>query len=195
MTKWLHELSPLTEISKESNKKSLRIPKRLPDAINQRIVKMSIRRVWRYHKSKDRQDGFEDTKEVIRCHKSNDRHDVYKTGLRIGTSFSTTDIHLYTVKIATHHFPFGPKVKVKGDNNHVKSFTLTIMTWLTITEYLCHKRPWIGSICHNLNPVLSYITYHQACNTMGATSGAVTAYPSGTPELTPVIVGVHVAQS
>ena len=40
--------------------------------------------------------------------------------------------------------------------------------------------------------------YHRVCNyinTTGATSGAGTAYPSGTPEFTPVLCGVRVARS
>jgi len=58
---------------------------------------------------------------------------------RVGTSFSTTDIRLYTVKIATLPFPFRPKVKVRGDNYQFECLTVTTMTCLTITEYLCHK--------------------------------------------------------
>ena len=48
-------------------------------------------------------------------------------------------------------------------------------------------------------PVLSsFMTYHWLCiynNTMGATSGAGTAYPSGAPEFTLWFSGVHVTQS
>ena len=63
------------------------------------------------------------------------------------------------------------------------------MTWLTIMEYLCHKLPWICSICRKHFPVLSsFTTYYLVCNqvnTTGATSGAETAYLSGVPEFTP----------
>jgi hypothetical protein len=56
------------------------------------------------------------------------------------------------------------------------------MTCLTVKEYLCDKWPWICSVCHNNNLVLSsYMTYHRICNNSnmtGATSGAGTAYPS-----------------
>ena len=37
------------------------------------------------------------------------------------------------------------------------------MTWLPITEYLCHKYPRICSICRNHNTVLSlFMRYHQS---------------------------------
>jgi hypothetical protein len=36
------------------------------------------------------------------------------------------------------------------------------MTWLNVTEYLCHKCPLICSVCRNHNPVRVY--------TMGATA-------------------------
>ena len=56
------------------------------------------------------------------------------------------------------------------------------MTFLTITEYLCHKLPRIWSVCRNHNPVLFlFITYHWICSKSkmtGATSGAATAHPS-----------------
>jgi len=63
------------------------------------------------------------------------------------------------------------------------------MTWLTVMECLCQKLPWICSNCRKHLLVLSlFVTYHQVCNeinTMGATSGAETTYPSGAPEFTP----------
>ena len=63
------------------------------------------------------------------------------------------------------------------------------MTSLTVTEYPCHKRPRICSVCRNHNPVLSsIITYHLVCNknkTTGVTTGKGTVYPSGAPEFTP----------
>ena len=47
---------------------------------------------------------------------------------------------------------------------------------LTVTEYLCHKRPRTCSICRNHNLALSsFMTYHRVCsksNMTGATSGA-----------------------
>ena len=56
------------------------------------------------------------------------------------------------------------------------------MTWLTDSEYLCHKWPRIWS---------TFMTYHWVCswsNTTGATSGAGTAYPSGAPSSPPVFL-------
>ena len=73
------------------------------------------------------------------------------------------------------------------------------MTWLTVMEYLCHKWPRIYSTCRKHFPFLSsFMTYHRVCNkinTTGATSGAVTAYPSGAPEFTPSFSGVRVTRS
>ena len=63
----------------------------------------------------------------------------------------------------------------------MKSFEVAPMTLLTDTEYMCCKY-------HEYVPVLSSLmTYYQVCNknnTMGATSAAGTANPSGfTPDL------------
>ena len=45
------------------------------------------------------------------------------------------------------------------------SFKVSTMTWLTVTEYLCHTWIRISSVCRNYNPVLpSVITYHRLCN-------------------------------
>jgi len=56
------------------------------------------------------------------------------------------------------------------------------MTWLTVTEYLCHKCPRTCFVCRNHNLILSSsITYHRVCNksnTTGATLGAGTVYSS-----------------
>ena len=74
-------------------------------------------------------------------------------------------------------------------SHHCECFSVAIMTSLTVTEYPCHKRPRICSVCRNHNPVLSsIITYHLVCNknnTTGATTGKGTVYPSGAPEFTP----------
>ena len=61
-----------------------------------------------------------------------------------------------------------------------KSFTVTIMTWLIATKYLCHK--WPGIMFHLYhNPVLlSYQIFYKS-NMSSATNGARTAYPSGAP--------------
>jgi len=41
----------------------------------------------------------------------------------------------------------------------------TLVTWLTVREYLCHKWPRICSTCHKHFPVLSsFMTYHRVCN-------------------------------
>jgi len=57
----------------------------------------------------------------------------------------------------------------------------------------------LRSICRNHNPVLSsFMAYHRVynkSNTMGPTSGAGTAYPSGSLGITPGFYGVRVAQS
>ena len=66
-------------------------------------------------------------------------------------------------------------------------WSIVKMTWLT--EYLCHKWPWLCSTCRKHFLVLSScMTYHQICNyinTTGVTSEPGTAYPSGAPEFTP----------
>jgi hypothetical protein len=71
-----------------------------------------------------------------------------------------------------------------------------IMTWLTVTEYLCHKWPRICSVCRNHNPVLSsFMTYQQVCNkskTTRATCDAGTTHSSRTSQ---VFSGVCVARS
>jgi hypothetical protein len=39
------------------------------------------------------------------------------------------------------------------------------MTWLTVMEYMCHKRPRICSTCRKHFPVLSsFTTYYRVCN-------------------------------
>ena len=44
-------------------------------------------------------------------------------------------------------------------SHHFESFTVATMTWLTITEYMCHK--W-HRICRNHSQVLSlFMTYHR----------------------------------
>jgi len=63
------------------------------------------------------------------------------------------------------------------------------MTWLTVTEYLCHKRPRIYSVFSNHNPALSsFVAYHRDCNKSNSTvfiCGTGTANSSGTPEIIP----------
>ena len=64
------------------------------------------------------------------------------------------------------------------------------MTWLTVTEYICHRWPWLWSNCRKNFMALSlYMTYHRICNwsnTSGVvTSGEETIYPSGAHEFTP----------
>ena len=66
------------------------------------------------------------------------------------------------------------------------------MTWLTVTEYLCH-------ICRKHFSVLSsFMTYHRVCNyinTTGATSGARTDHPSGHLSSPPLFSGICVTRS
>ena len=61
------------------------------------------------------------------------------------------------------------------------------MSWLTVTEYPCHKWLRICSICRKYFPVLnSFMIYHRNwSNTTGAICGAGTAYTYGVPELSP----------
>ena len=48
-----------------------------------------------------------------------------------------------------------PKVPiVQAGSYPFESFTDATMTWLTVTEYLCHKWPWICSICRKQFPLL-----------------------------------------
>jgi len=39
-------------------------------------------------------------------------------------------------------------------NHHFEDFTIAIMTWITVTEYLCHRWSRIWSLCryHNSTP-------------------------------------------
>jgi hypothetical protein len=84
-------------------------------------------------------------------------------------------------------------------SHHIESFTVAIMTWVTVTEYLCHKWPRVCSVCRNHKSVLSsFMTYHCGCNksdTTGVTYVIGTDYPSGAPWFTPVFNGVSVIQS
>jgi hypothetical protein len=62
------------------------------------------------------------------------------------------------------------------------------MTWLTVTEYLCHKWPSISFTCRKHSPS-SFLIHHKVFNyssTTGATSRERTPYPSGVTEFTPV---------
>ena len=79
-------------------------------------------------------------------------------------------------------------VKLKSPLS-LKSFTVASTTWLTTTEYLCHKWPRTCSVCRNCNMILSsFITYYRVCNksnTTVATYGTGNAYPLGKTEFTP----------
>ena len=79
-------------------------------------------------------------------------------------------------------------------SHHFDSFVVAMLTWLTVTEYLCQKWPQICSICRNYDSVLSLImTYHRVCNTTNTTGvkcGRETANPSGILEFTPCSVGI-----
>jgi len=67
------------------------------------------------------------------------------------------------------------------------------------TVNVVYNWPRICYVCRSHNPVLSsFMNYHRVCNksnTTGATSGAGTAYPFGTPEFIPGFNGVRVSQS
>ena len=49
-----------------------------------------------------------------------------------------------------------------------------LLICLNVTEQLCHKSPWLCSVCRNQNLIRSpFITFHQVCkksNTLGAIS-------------------------
>ena len=66
-------------------------------------------------------------------------------------------------------------------------------------EYMCHRWPRICSTCRKHFLVFSsFMAYHLVCsytNTTDNTSGAGTAYPSGTPEFNPGLSGVRVTRS
>lgn len=51
---------------------------------------------------------------------------------------------------------------------------------ITVSELLCHRRPWICSICHRQKPILfSFMTYHRIFSMKDKTcaaSGEETAY-------------------
>ena len=74
-------------------------------------------------------------------------------------------------------------------SHHFGSIAVTVMTWRIAMEYLWRKWPRICPTCREHFPILSsFMTYHRICNyinTMGAASGAGTAYPSGAPVFTP----------
>ena len=65
-------------------------------------------------------------------------------------------------------------------SHHFENFTVAIMNWFTITEYMCHKKLRIRSVCRNYNPTLSsFMTYHRLINksnTTDDTCWAGTAY-------------------
>ena len=88
---------------------------------------------------------------------------------------------------------------VRLKSSHSWCFTVAIMTWLTVTEYLCHKWPRICSTCRkHFFALSSFMTYRRVCdwwNTTGAISGARTAYPSGEPEFISGIRLGHFARS
>jgi hypothetical protein len=64
----------------------------------------------------------------------------------------------------------------------------TVLTSLTVTEYLCHRWPRIYSVCRSNNPVISLLMKCHLrlnnINTTGNTSGAEATYYSGSNEFT-----------
>ena len=95
-------------------------------------------------------------------------------------------------------FPW-QRIATNKNGNGIRSLR-NRKTWLTITEYLCHKSPriyiyiYIYSVCRNHNQGLSsFMTYHWICNESNTTSvisAAGTAYISLS-----VSSGVRVARS
>ena len=55
-------------------------------------------------------------------------------------------------------------------SHHFESVPNTTMTWLTVTEYMCHKRPNICSFCRNHNPdCSSFMIYYRVCSKSNTT--------------------------
>ena len=63
--------------------------------------------------------------------------------------------------------PYGSSHDFIDRSHHFKSFTITTMTWLTVTEYQCYKWPQICSVCLIHTPVLS--SFIQLCNKLRVT--------------------------
>jgi hypothetical protein len=63
------------------------------------------------------------------------------------------------------------------------------MTWVSVTQYFYHKCTCICSVCRHQSPIISsFIAYRRDCNninTIGATGGSETVYPSGVSEFIP----------
>ena len=78
----------------------------------------------------------------------------------------------------------------KTDRHDITEILLKVaLNTINSNSYrLCHKWPWICSVCRNYNPFLSSLmTFHWVCNKSNMTSatcGAGTVYPSETPGLT-----------
>jgi hypothetical protein len=78
-------------------------------------------------------------------------------------------------------------------SHHFDSFTVATIIWLTVMEYLCHKRPRICSTCRKHFQVLSsFMTYHRVCNYINTTG--VTTLPKHLSSST-VFSGVRVTRS
>ena len=80
---------------------------------------------------------------------------------------------LLTKKLLNKGFLVAKRVR---KSHHFESFMVATITWLTVTEYKCHKWPRICSVCRNYNLVVySFMVYHRVChkkNMAGATCGA-----------------------
>ena len=80
---------------------------------------------------------------------------------------------LLTKKLLNKGFLVAKRVR---KSHHFESFMVATITWLTVTEYKCHKWPQICSVCRNYNLVVySFMVYHRVChkkNMAGATCGA-----------------------
>ena len=107
-------------------------------------------------------------------------------------------IHNFNAKCLWCYTIFMVKPLTVTHINHFESFTVATMTWLTVTEVLCHNWPRICSVCRNQNPVFSsWLTYHRVCNKSNTTSvicGAGTAHSSGAHAFTPGFSGIRVAR-
>ena len=78
-------------------------------------------------------------------------------------------------------------------------YGLSLLTWFTVTEYLCYKRQPICSVCcHHKSFPSSFMTYHGACNRCDTTGTICGAEIVNRPEhlsSSSGFSGVRVAQS
>ena len=81
-------------------------------------------------------------------------------------------------------------------SHHLESFTVAIMTLLTVMDYMCHKWKHICSICHNNNSFLpSFMTDHRDLTRVTQQMLHVDRIFWEQKSWCQVFSGIHVAQS